>query len=257
MAVRAKRQRGNFRRLLALTFTGLCAGDTCLRTPVPSTKTTCASDYNCSYNGHCGDDGICKCFPQWKGPNCGVLNLIATARDAGYQPVMNASAAVGFRNATTWGGQAIRHDDGIYHMWAAQMSNNCGIWAWGQNSEVWHATSDNPYGPYKKVGPAIEPEEAHEPRVARAPTGEYVMWYTSGPKGPGGPGLTRSGRPCDCRSPSGVEACEYQVLLHAMPTFMSWAPSPDGPWSKGRLVNAARGNPPRYNKSITLQALCP
>ena len=107
-----------------------------------------------------------------------ALALIPTPRTAGYQPVINATAPEGFRNASTWGGQVMRHDDGVYHMWAAQMSNNCGIWAWGQNSEVWHATSSSPFGPFYAQGPAISPAEAHEPIVARAPTGEYVMWYT-------------------------------------------------------------------------------
>ena len=57
-----------------------------------------------------------------------------------------------------------------FAVWAAQMTENCGIWAWMQNSIVYHATSPTPYGPYKPVGPAIAEPEAHEPIVARAPT---------------------------------------------------------------------------------------
>jgi len=78
-------------------------------------------------------------------------------------------------------------------VYAAQMTENCGIWAWMQNSIIYHATSSSPYGPYLPKGPAIAHPEAHEPIVARAPGGEYVMWFTSGVLGPGKVRVTLSG----------------------------------------------------------------
>ena len=74
----------------------------------------CTGHANCSYNGACVS-GACACFPQWRGAACQSLALEPTDRNLGYQPVMWPDAAPGFRNATTWGGQAIRHDDGTYH----------------------------------------------------------------------------------------------------------------------------------------------
>jgi hypothetical protein len=169
----------------------------------------CKSHANCGFNGKC-TGGTCECYPQWRGAQCEQLALLPTERTLGYQPVMWPSAPPGFRNATTWGGQAIRHDDGVYHMWAAQMTNNCGIWAWMQNSIVFHATSTSPYGPYLPKGPAVALPEAHEPIVARAPTGEYVMWFTSGDNGPGTGSPVVGGKPCDCTTEAGIKACEWQ-----------------------------------------------
>ena len=114
-----------------------------------------------------------------------------------------------------------------------------------QNSEVWHATSTSPYGPFKPQGVAI-PAEAHEPIVARAPTGEYVMWFSSGVQGPGGLRPVVGGQSCDCTTDQGIARCEYQVKHGAFPTFMSWSPHPQGPWSSPRPmtgVNKVLGAP--------------
>ena len=35
-------------------------------------------------------------------------------------------------------------------MWAAEMTEHCGIGAWGQNSRVIRATSDSPGGEYTR-----------------------------------------------------------------------------------------------------------
>eukprot|EP01052_Picozoa_sp_SAG31_P019042 SAG31_NODE_1373_length_8603_cov_4.155456_5_plen_102_part_00 len=61
------------------------------------------------------------------------------------------------------------------------MTNNVGIKAWISNSQVVHAVADSPFtSPYhftrKEV---VAPVFAHEPTVSRAPTGEWVMFYTS------------------------------------------------------------------------------
>jgi hypothetical protein len=168
---------------------------TCWIAACASDPTPCTTAFECSYNGVCSDKRFCSCFPQWQGPHCEQLALIPTPKSAGYQPVIDSSAKPGFRNASTWGGMVIRHDDGVYHMWAAQMTANCGIWAWEQNSMVQHASSSSPYGPFVSKGPAIGLPEAHEPIVARAPTGEYVMWFSTPPGGPGtkGEGKENSG----------------------------------------------------------------
>jgi hypothetical protein len=44
-----------------------------------------SDDSGCSYNGVAQPDGSCQCNPQWRGTQCATLNLIPTARDAGYQ----------------------------------------------------------------------------------------------------------------------------------------------------------------------------
>ena len=123
------------------------------------------------------------------------------------------------------------------------MTENYGIWAWMQNSIVYHATSTNPYGPYHPVGPAIAQPEAHEPIVARAPGGEYVMWFTSGAEGPGSGSPVVGGKPCNCSTPAGIRECEWQKHAGTFPTYMSWTKNPDGPWSTPRkmLLSPALG----------------
>jgi hypothetical protein len=81
------------------------------------------------------------------------------------------------------------------------------------------------------------PVFAHEPTVARAPTGEYVMYFTTnfGEK----PG-SQCAPPCDCGS-NGTSclSCpnDQQCTSHAdLSTRMSIAKSPEGPWSAPVLV---------------------
>ena len=58
------------------------------------------------------------------------------------------------------------------------MLNSCGIYYWGSNSVIRHATSPSPltvpFTPKEIVWPAF----SHEPDVIRAPTGEYVAFIT-------------------------------------------------------------------------------
>ena len=99
---------------------------------------------------------------------------------------------------------------------AAEFTQGCSVWAWLSNSIVTHSVSDTPEGPYTKSDCAMETcePEAHEPSVARAPTGEWVMWFTSSKEGPGGvtPGAANAGfKHCDCTSNASLyETCRFQ-----------------------------------------------
>ena len=76
----------------------------------------------------------------------------------------------------------LRDDDGMYWMWAAEMVHHCGLGAWTRNSRIVLASAANATGPF-----AFQRQFAgvfsHEPAAARAPTGEYVVWYTSSAHG--------------------------------------------------------------------------
>lgn len=197
-------------------------------------RTKCVDDADCSYNGICGDDGVCKCHPQWMGKNCGQLHLIATDKSAGLQSHDSHG------RVSSWGGSIVRGDDGTYHMWAAEMTNNTGILVWMSNSRIRHAVSRaGPFGPY-------EPQDiafglwGHEPTVARAPTGEYVLFWTAH----FGDRVPCSGIPCgdgddgnSIMDPSkhclNIHDCTYNTNLNS---YMSYASNPAGPWSKPVLV---------------------
>ena len=69
-------------------------------------------------------------------------------------------------------------DDGMWHMWSAEMGGHCGIGAWLANSVVVHSTSKDPHGLYQRDG-VVFPTFSHEPTVVRAPSGEFVMFFSS------------------------------------------------------------------------------
>ncbi|TXE12102.1 hypothetical protein FUA26_06785 [Seonamhaeicola algicola] len=51
-------------------------------------------------------------------------------------------------NITVWGGSAIKGEDGLYHMFYSRWKKNLG-WAWVTHSEIAHAVSTSPFGPFK------------------------------------------------------------------------------------------------------------
>jgi hypothetical protein len=93
----------------------------------------CISAADCSYNGNCTRTGSCTCRPQWTGPHCASLNLLPTSRSAGLhganEPKIPANPAQAQPEHSYWGSSVLRGDDGKYHMWSAEMTQGCGIWA--------------------------------------------------------------------------------------------------------------------------------
>ena len=134
-----------------------------------------------STNGHSG--AACQTSltgtrvprPAWKGLRCEQLNLQPTPPGSGYRGVDNG------HNTSSWGGAVLPGPDGKYHMWAAEITEHCGISAWVQNSRVVRATSDHIGGPYERTQVVWE-VFAHEPEVVPGPNGEYVMYFTANPR---------------------------------------------------------------------------
>lgn len=215
----------------------------------------CSDDAGCSYNGICHNNGTCTCRPQWRGPHCASLNLLPTSVTAGLhganEPAIPADPAhpIGAQPLRGyWGSSVLRGDDGQWHMWSAEMVSGCGIWAWCSNSQIVHAVSPTPTGAYSRADVA-QKIWSHEPTVARAPTGEFVMMFTSSPWGPNGqpPVNATHFQPCDCTSLDSTKKCGWSdltdgipgvtpppigYLSRGMPTFMSYAKNPAGPWSE-------------------------
>ena len=80
----------------------------------------CRSDEDCSLNGKCSaGTGRCACRPAWKGARCEQLNLLPPTRGAGYRGVDDG------HNTSSWGGAVLKGSDGLYHMWAAEMTEHC------------------------------------------------------------------------------------------------------------------------------------
>ncbi len=129
----------------------------------------CSTAFDCSHNGLCSA-GTCECTQGWTGRRCQTLDLLPVDRSKlGFSPQDTAR-----RNLSSWGGSVLS-ENGVWHMWAARMTNYCGIGQWEQNSEIVHATAEDVLGPYIEQG-TVAPVFAHEPSVTRDPrTGELLM----------------------------------------------------------------------------------
>ena len=191
---------------------------------------SCSTQADCSYNGACIDN-VCKCIPQFQGDFCNVFNFapvdynkgqgLRTIEDSGFQ-------------TSSWGGSILQADDGNFHMWAAEMTYSTGIKSWITNSRVIHAVAENPARPFDfERKDVVAPVFAHEPTVSRAPTGEYVLFYTSNFGSPPG---SQCGLPCQCgNNGSSCLSCpnDQQCVNRSSPlsSWMTYAKSPSGPWS--------------------------
>jgi hypothetical protein len=82
-----------------------------------------------------------------------------------------------------WGGSVVKGPDGMYHMLYSRWPKHLG-WAWVTDSEIAHAVADNPLGPYKHKGVALERRGkehwdgwcTHNPTVHKF-GGKYYLYY--------------------------------------------------------------------------------
>jgi len=131
--------------------------------------------------------------------------------------------------------------DGLYHMWAAEMTEHCGIGAWSQNSRIVHATSKEPQGPYERQNVVYE-VFSHEPEVVPGPDGEYVMFFTASLRSEHGDcNCCREGTPCD--GSTGPSDCpddvfQQQRRLNSDPSWMSFTLDPNSNFSEPQPIFA-------------------
>lgn len=82
-----------------------------------------------------------------------------------------------------WGGSLVKGEDGLYHMYYSRWPKNLG-WAWVTHSEVAHAISKSPFGPFKFQDVALPVRGAeywdglctHNPTVYHF-DGKYYLYY--------------------------------------------------------------------------------
>ena len=71
------------------------------------------------------------------GDRCQTLALLPTGRKTGLRLTNGRDG-----NISTWGGGILQDENGVYHMWAAEMLEGCGIDSWTTNSHIVHATCE-------------------------------------------------------------------------------------------------------------------
>lgn len=64
------------------------------------------------------------------------------------------TAVFGSQTMSIWGGSLVKGDDGLYHMYYSRWPKALG-WAWVTDSEIAHAVSPSPFGPFEFKGIAL------------------------------------------------------------------------------------------------------
>ena len=118
-----------FTLLLATAMAGLRAPF-----PTPGDGHGCSSDLDCSLNGVCDvPSGHCRCDRPWKTgvasagrEACNVLDIVP--HPDSYVPAYGgARTDTAFRRdqeVTSWGGNVLRDDQGVFHLWVSRMAGS-------------------------------------------------------------------------------------------------------------------------------------
>ena len=159
---------------------GLCASSAAVPPPPPPPPGTCGDDFDCTLNGKCGADGKCACFAPWTGTlNCEALAFAPSPLQRGYPAPWQ-------KNETTWGGSIVLDPvGGLYHMYVAEMMNECPLSTWGETSRCTHATSATPEGPYSFADVSVA-NWCHNPHIVRFNNGSmdfYALFHIGGGTG--------------------------------------------------------------------------
>ena len=164
-------------------------------TPLPP-RGPCATDLDCSLNGLCdAASGKCACAAPWKtGPSasefCNVLDVLPHPVD--YVPAYGGprtDTAYGPQNVTSWGGNIIKGNDGLYHLWVSRMGGGAGLNGWTSVSQIDHAVSSDPMGVFALKDTALK-KEAHNASPLRAANGSFLIFHIgSGHGGDSGSGF--------------------------------------------------------------------
>jgi len=124
-------------------------------------------------------------------------------------------------NYNLWCGSAVKGDDGKYHLFYSRWSRALGHKAWVTHSEVAHAVSDSPFGPWTHRDLALPPRGTnfwdgsctHNPTVLRN-GGKFSLYYM----GNYGDGVVREPLNGEHRNPQRIG--------------VAVAGSPNGPWQR-------------------------
>ncbi len=126
---------------------------------------------------------------------------------------------------SVWGGSLVKGEDGLYHMFYSRWETDLG-WAWVTDSEIAHAVSESPFGPFEFRDVALPPRGAeywdglctHNPTIHKF-DGKYYLYYM----GNTGDGVV-TGTP-------GKEKLNW-THRNNQRIGVAVADSPDGPWQR-------------------------
>ncbi|KAF5866830.1 hypothetical protein ETB97_008634 [Aspergillus alliaceus] len=196
----------------------------------------CDTDDDCSLNGVCVRvtetyraqdrqstvNQTCKCDPGWFGEDCGRLDLSPATRDTGYNHtnVVDPNYFGKYGNSS-WGGQILQDptDPKIFHLFASQFGDGCGLGGWRPHSFIMRAESQSgPQGPYY-FADTVAPAFRHNPYVFFSPANNKYLLYAIGVDAP---------KPEKCQS----------ISYNQWPNNISVSSSDSirGPWAPFQLI---------------------
>lgn len=134
-----------------------------------------------------------------------------------------------------WGGSILKGADGKYHLFYARWHRKHKFTGWLTHSEIAHAVADNPVGPYRYVGTALQGRghghwdaiTAHNPKIKYF-DGKYYLYYIgthTGEKELSKAELTETAR-------TGYSHDNWPILRNNQRTGVAVAESLDGPWRR-------------------------
>ena len=114
--------------------------------------------------------GQCACTESWTGHNCQHLALLPVPKVAGYGWAPNI---------TSWGG-SIYHNltdpQSLYHLYVTEETDGKGLNSWVSNSQIIHAVSRSPLGPFVKRDVVSKPPTTN-PQVLYDPASRTFLLF--------------------------------------------------------------------------------
>jgi len=218
-----------------------------------------AVDLACSLNGR-QVSGQCNCDAPWRGVACSQLDI--KPRPPSAVPAIYGHSP----NVTSWGGNVVKGDDGLYHLYVSEMVGGCGLVSWGTHSRIIHATAPSldVSTPFKFSDVAL-PVWAHNAAPIRAPSshtecpGCYYLFHI-------GDGAT-SHPPYNCtngNSPSDAAVGHkydaprdwFEAETSGAGGLVHRSKSPYGPWEALPSSVGCNNPAPAFAKNGTLFVLC-
>lgn len=168
-------------------------------------------------------DGTSLSFRTKKGKSYVLVDRPATLD---FQKMINPapeSAKMEEADKFVWGGSMVKDDEGIYHLFYSRWDKAYGFESWVTDSEIAHATSPTPFGPFTFSDVALPPRGkeywdglcTHNPTIHKY-DGKYYLYYM---------GNTGDGKHSPPNSLNYVSRNNQRIGVAV-------ADSPDGPWTR-------------------------
>jgi hypothetical protein len=134
----------------------------------------CTTDASCSLNGDC-TRGRCVCTSSWRGDHCQYLAL---------KPLPAGPSGYGVSpNISSWGG-SIYHNDSepgsLYHLYVTEEAGGKGLSSWRTASQIVHAVSASPLGPYTRRDVVSAPPTTNPQILFDKSSNTFMLFHVRG-----------------------------------------------------------------------------